>query len=119
MKPKSHWDNLVKDHLQTSPDQHNRQMRNFVTEAVLRSHESKYPVLLDFKNTAVKGLKMRRLAERPLLIAVCKIDEKIKATRVIGLELGFTYPEEVPLRRMMGPKEVKDHLALLSSSRPQ
>ena len=105
---------MVRDHLRCSTNTHNRQMKNLATEATLRAHETKYPGLLDFKNLYVKSIKMVRISQRVLLVAVCKVDDTIKKTRVVGEKVGLKYPEEAPKRKMMGPKLVQDHLALES-----
>ena len=58
----------------------------------------------------IKHLKYTRIAQRPLLVAVGRIDELIRKFRGLGMEVGFKFPEVAPFKTMMGPQKVQDHL---------
>ena len=66
--------------------------------------------LLDLKNLLIKIAKNGRIAHRPLLVGICKLDEVVRGMRLLGPSLGLQYPKEAPLKSILGPSDVQDHL---------
>ena len=112
-QPRGKFDEVVKDHLYLSFDQNEDLMKNLRLEKIFKRYEKhpKFRMLMDMKNMMVKLCKANRIAQRPLLVAVSKLDAFIRAMRALGRRSGFTFPAEAPVKTLMGPQSVQDHLA--------
>ena len=63
----------------------------------------------------IKNRKNQRIAERPLLVLVDKVDKGMRSLKVVGVAVGLSYPSEPPTVTLMGPNPVQDHLAFDST----
>ena len=68
----------------------------------------------EVRNVLIKNLKNTRITHRPLLLAIAKLDELIRALRLAGFEHGLQFPDKAPSKTVLGPKAVEDHLDISS-----
>ena len=117
-QPRSKYDDTVKDHLYLSYEQNEELTKNLQLERIFTKYEKqpRLKSMMDFKNTLVKVCKTNRVAQRPLLLAVAKMDEMIRYMRGQGDSMGLLYPAEAPFKSLLGPREVQDHLAYTSAN---
>ena len=113
LTPRSKFDDLVKEHLYLSLEQNEQLTKHLQFEKMFRRYEKqpRLKSLMDFKNVLIKVCKSNRIAQRPLLVAVAKLDEAFRSMRGQGIKLGLTFPAKAPSKALLGPGEVQDHLA--------
>ena len=61
-------------------------------------------MLKEVRNVMLKNLKNTRHTHRPLLLAIAKLDELIRALRLAGCKAGLEFPDAAPEKTPFGPK---------------
>lgn len=120
-QPKGMFESWIRDCLFLANPQHIDLMQNLEVENMILQFDSEVlpqhlAILKEVRNVMLKGLKNNRISHRPLLLAIAKLDELIRALRLEGIECGIEFPEEAPSKNLMGPKSVKDHLEHVSDT---
>ena len=106
-QPKGTFEGWVRDFLFLALSQNEKLMKNLQVEKILiqfGGHRDFQNILRDVRNLLVKGLKNNRIAHRPLLMAVAKLDEIDRAMREEGSKHGMKFPKEPPSKSLFGPR---------------
>ena len=106
-QPKGTFEGWVKDFLFLSFDSNEKLMKNLNVEKILeqfKGHADFHAILNDVRNLLIKGLKNNRIAQRPLLLAISKLDEIFRAMRAEGTKNGMQFPAEAPSKSLFGPR---------------
>ena len=104
---------MVTDHLHLPYEQNEELTKNLKLEKMFRRYEKQSGLRshVDFKNMMIKVVKNNRIAQRPLLLAVAKLDGLIRALRSYRPKLVITYPTEARFKALPRSREVQDHLS--------
>ena len=111
--PKQKFEEIIKDFCHCDAETNEDLTQNLKVEKVLQPYMGRpgFKRWVDVKDIIIKHLKYTRIAQRPLLVAIGKIDELIRKFRGLGISVGFKFPDEAPFKSMMGPEKVQDHLS--------
>ena len=73
--------------------------------------DKNYSNIFLYVEQLAKVAKHLRISERPVILALSELTRFMNEVRNCGKDLGFLYPEEAPLVRLLGPRKVRDRLA--------
>ena len=104
--PRGKFDELIKYNCHLSQKQNDKLMKNLDIEKLLADVE-KIPnssVLKEVREMLHKALKSTRFSQRPLLVAISRVDEAIGKLKSLGKSQGLEFPDKVPSVKLMGPE---------------
>ena len=106
-QPKGVFEGWVKDFLFCALSTNEDLMKNLKVEKIVtqfKGHPTFNVILRDVRELLLKGLKNNRLCQRPLLLAIAKIDEIFRTLRKEGSKQDLKFPSEAPSKKIFGPK---------------
>ena len=106
---KGTFETWIKDYLFLSFEQNQALMKNLDIEKMILQFEGALApqyirILREVRHVMLKNLKNSRKTQRPILLAVAKLDELIRSLRLLGSEAGLAFPDVAPSKAVFGPK---------------
>ena len=99
-RDKKDWDKIVRKFLTLPTSQHERLSKDIKLEDVFDKFkdDSRYKNLFKYHEEARDALKSLRIAQRPALCIIQRVNKELNFLRKAGEKSGMTYPEEAPPR---------------------
>ena len=112
MLPPSLFDDLTKEYLLLPPGQNETLTKSVQLEKFLYKYkiDKLFVHIFLYVEQMARIAKHLRITERPVILAMGELTCFMNTVRTSGKDLGFQYPDQVPLVQIMGPRKVKDEL---------
>ena len=113
MIPPSMFEELTREFLFLPQGQNEMLTRTVQLERMFNKfkHNKNFSNIFSYIEKLAKVAKHFRVSERPVILAMGELTHFMNEVRTSGKELGFQYPENLPLVQLLGPRKVQDRLA--------
>merc|ERR1711867_146180 len=110
------FDDLTKEYLLLPPGQNETLTKSVKLEKFLYKYKRDkfFSHIFLYVEQMARIAKHLQISERPVILAMGELTRFMNAVKSSGRSLGFQYPDQAPLLRLMGPRKVKDELAYRS-----